>query len=412
VPPRSRRPLLLGLIALLVVLAVVVSVAVVQRDDGPATETGAPVAQDQPGPVLLVPGYGGSAASVAALAGELRAAGRTVSVIEPPGDGRGDLRDTARVLLEESDRALRTARPASTSSATPPAASSPATGPRSSAVTPSRAAVVTRGLTHHGTSLAALGARVGRCPPGCEQLVPDSDLLTDLNADDETPDGPLWTTIWTDQDETVTPPDSARLDGATQVVVQQVCPGTAVAHGELPQHPLVTALVLEALAADPPPASYGPAGLRPPVDVTGGDARQPGRPAGTRRPSSAHTATTAALESSAAPNDARSMSSPASTGPSTAPRSLAICQPAIAVPPRPCTTSPTIAAGATPSSAPPAAKTGHGEQERDRSGGQREPGQRRRRQQPPDDEGRSSAELVHRPAGRQQQQPPARARRP
>ena len=256
--PRSRRPLLLGLIALLVVLAVVVSVAVVQRDDGPATETGAPVAQDQPGPVLLVPGYGGSAASVAALAGELRAAGRTVSVIEPPGDGRGDLRDTARVLLEESDRALRDGAP-----------SVDVVGYSAGGVIARYWAaelggdavarrVVTLGSPHHGTSLAALGARVGRCPPGCEQLVPDSDLLSDLNADDETPDGPLWTTIWTDRDTIVTPPDSARLDGATQVVVQQVCPGTAVSHGELPQHPLVTALVLEALAADPPPASYGP----------------------------------------------------------------------------------------------------------------------------------------------------------
>jgi hypothetical protein len=72
-----------------------------------------------------------------------------------------------------------------------------------------------------------------------------------------TPDGPLWTTVWTDQDETVTPPDSARLDGATAVVVQQVCPGTTLAHGGLPRSPLVTAVVLEALSVSPR-ASYGP----------------------------------------------------------------------------------------------------------------------------------------------------------
>jgi pimeloyl-ACP methyl ester carboxylesterase len=257
-PPLSRRPLLLGLIAVLVVLAVVVTVAVVQRDDGPATEAGAPVAQDRPGPVLLVPGYGGSAESLPVLAEELRAAGRTVTVIEPPGDGLGDLRETARVLLEESERAMDDGAPSVDVvgySAGGLIARYWAAELGGDAVA---RRIVTVGSPHHGTSLAALGARVGRCPPGCEQLVPDSDLLTDLNADDETPDGPLWTTIWTDQDETVTPPDSARLDGATQVVVQQVCPGTAVAHGELPQHPLVTALVLEALAVDPPPASYGP----------------------------------------------------------------------------------------------------------------------------------------------------------
>jgi len=65
--------------------------------------------------------------------------------------------------------------------------------------------------------------------------------------------------VWTEQDDVVTPPDSARLEGATQVVVQQLCPGTSLDHGGLPRSPLVTAVVLEVLDVDPPPSSYGPA---------------------------------------------------------------------------------------------------------------------------------------------------------
>jgi len=45
----------------------------------------------------------------------------------------------------------------------------------------------------------------------CQQLVPGSDLLDAL---DESANGPVWTSLWTAQDEVVTPPDSARLDGA------------------------------------------------------------------------------------------------------------------------------------------------------------------------------------------------------
>ena len=55
------------------------------------------------------------------------------------------------------------------------------------------------------------------------QLGTDSDLLFRLNAGDETPDGPTWVSIWTTQDRTVTPPDSARLEGALNLPVQSVC---------------------------------------------------------------------------------------------------------------------------------------------------------------------------------------------
>ena len=43
--------------------------------------------QDVVGPVLLVPGYGGSTGSLESLADLLRGAGRTAIVVSLPGDG-------------------------------------------------------------------------------------------------------------------------------------------------------------------------------------------------------------------------------------------------------------------------------------------------------------------------------------
>jgi hypothetical protein len=73
--------------------------------------------------------------------------------------------------------------------------------------------VVTLGSPHHGTSVAALAREFvpDSCPEACRQLSPDSDLLRELNAADETPRGPLFVSIWTRVDRVVTPPESSRL---------------------------------------------------------------------------------------------------------------------------------------------------------------------------------------------------------
>jgi hypothetical protein len=59
--------------------------------------------------------------------------------------------------------------------------------------------------------------------------------------------------IWTSQDTTVTPPDSARLNGALNIPVQSVCAQARVGHGDLPRDPLVQAMVITELGAGSPP---------------------------------------------------------------------------------------------------------------------------------------------------------------
>lgn len=251
----ARRLLLqcLALVAGLAVAAAVLLVAV--RDDRVPV---ADVAQDRPGPVLLVPGYGGDTGGLRVLAERLRREGRRTILVRPPGDGTGDLEDAALRLRAAADDAIEAGAP-SVDVVGYSAGGVVARLWAAGGGTAQARRVVTLGSPHHGTDVAALGATFasGACPSACQELVPGSRLLTRLNSGDETPDGPVWTSVWTTDDTVVTPPDSARLEGALEVVVQEVCPGQRLDHGRLPHDPTVQAIVVRALSAAPSP-TLGP----------------------------------------------------------------------------------------------------------------------------------------------------------
>lgn len=111
--------------------------------------------------------------------------------------------------------------------------------------------IVTLGSPLHGAQIAGEGAALApdACPRACRELAPGSDLLSSI--DGPLPDGLPWLSIWTENDETVQPPDSARLAGAVNVPMQSLCPQARISHGELPTNPAVTALVLTALSSAP-----------------------------------------------------------------------------------------------------------------------------------------------------------------
>ena len=247
----ARRRLVVGVAALVVFALAALVVVVVSRAAAPAAE---PVSQERPGPVLLVPGYGGSTASLQTLAGRLTAAGRDASVVQLPGNGTGDLAGAADALADAVDAALDRTGAESVDVVGYSAGGIVARLWVEDGGADVARRIVTLGSPHHGTTLADLAGDVApeQCPLGCQQLGTDSDVLARLNADDETPEGPTWVSIWTTQDRTVTPPDTARLDGALNLPVQSVCAQARIAHGDLPRDPVVIEIVLAELAPGEP----------------------------------------------------------------------------------------------------------------------------------------------------------------
>ena len=241
--PARRRLAFFVLALVLVGVVAAVAAFVASRS---TSDPVASVDQSVPGPVLLVPGFGGSTDALEVLAAELRDDGRDATVVALPDGGVGDLTVQAQTLRDAVDAALT--RTGATSvdvvgySAGGVVARIWATD-LGGAEQARR--IVTLGSPHHGTQVAALAAQFvpDQCAAACQQLAPDSSVLTALNSGDETPEGPQWVSIWTESDQVVTPPNSAQLDGAIDIPVQSVCADSTVDHGNLPRDPLVAAMV-------------------------------------------------------------------------------------------------------------------------------------------------------------------------
>lgn len=220
------------------------AVVAVREWPGPATA----LAPDRPATVLLVPGFGGDRTALAPLADRIRADGRKAVVLTLPGDGTGDLLQQTQVL----DDAVNTALKGGTSSVDIVGYSAGGVVARLwVADNKGRAQqIVTMGSPLHGTTLAAEGGALapGACPTACRQLAPGSAVLAPIAGAADIP----WVSIWTEDDQTVTPPDSARLAGAVNVPLQQVCPGARVSHEQLPTDPRVIGLVIDGLTGRVP----------------------------------------------------------------------------------------------------------------------------------------------------------------
>ncbi|CAN5577387.1 lipase [soil metagenome] len=251
----ARRRLVLALAAAVVALGVAIAALGIVRGLSSAD----PVAQDAPGPVVVIAGYGGDGAVLEPIIALLRDEGRVVEVFPGVDDNTGDLIEQAQELGTFVGTVRRD------SSATSVDLIGFSAGGVVARLWVSEMGgdvltrrVVTIGSPHHGTIMSSLASEIGMCPAACEQLRPDSDVLRNLNAGDETPDGPEWITFRTDNDRTVTPSTSADLDGALNVPVQQYCPEATTGHLQLPSSPVVlTALPLVLDSGEPSAPTQG-----------------------------------------------------------------------------------------------------------------------------------------------------------
>ena len=199
-----------------------------------------PVGKDAPRPILFAPGTGSDGSQAFVLAGDAFAAmRRTLCVVVFPRRATADLQDSVQYLVFGIRRLSRRA-------GRPIAVAGVSQGGLliRMALTywPSlRARVrdaVTAAATHHGsrgTRESAIECVTMGCPPALWQQRPGSGLLRALNdGRDETPGRTAYTTVRSATDEIVRPQTGPRptsvLNGASNILIQDICPGRATTH--------------------------------------------------------------------------------------------------------------------------------------------------------------------------------------
>jgi triacylglycerol esterase/lipase EstA (alpha/beta hydrolase family) len=139
--------------------------------------------------------------------------------------------------------------------------------------------IVTLGSPHHGVfdpDVVDLPCPIPCIPGALWQMREGSRFLTALNAGDETPDPVSYTSIWSATDELVQgmslgKPTSV-LEGASNFMVQDLCPGRFVSHVGLATDAVTHAVVIDALTHEGPaaPSRFDPLScLR--IDIPGLD---------------------------------------------------------------------------------------------------------------------------------------------
>jgi hypothetical protein len=107
---------------------------------------------------------------------------------------------------------------------------------------------------HHGIDSADAVCTTGSCFPAAHQMRHGSKFLAALNAGDETPGPVSVTSVSSNTDELVQPAGTARLAGASNIQLQELCPLRVVHHGGLLSDNATFVLVMDALT-NPGPAS-------------------------------------------------------------------------------------------------------------------------------------------------------------
>jgi triacylglycerol lipase len=119
--------------------------------------------------------------------------------------------------------------------------------------------IVTLGTPHHGVidpTLKLLTCPIPCVPGALWQMREGSAFLRALNAGDETPGDISYTSIWSATDELVqvlalgTP--TSNLAGASNLMIQDLCPGRPVSHVGLATDAPTFAVILDALTRDGP----------------------------------------------------------------------------------------------------------------------------------------------------------------
>jgi triacylglycerol lipase len=238
-PRRRLLVLAVVLVTAAAALAAVLRLAAGPRDRGAGTPPGVT-------PVVLVPGYGGTPDSLSVLRRRLQGLLRPVVVASLPERGSGEIdasvRALGRTVEETGARAVDLVGYSAGGIVVRAWLRQDGNAARARSV-------VLLGTPNHGAELATLAGSLdpSACAATCADLATGSRFLARLNAGDETPPGPRYVSVWTQQDQTVTPPSSALLGGAVNVRVQDVCADAAFGHGGLVRDPLALGLVVRAV---------------------------------------------------------------------------------------------------------------------------------------------------------------------
>ena len=224
-----------------------------------------------PGPVLLVPGYGGSTRRWRRWPPSLRAAGRDVTVVTLPDRALGDLAAQATALGAAVDAALdRTGRRSvDVVGLLGRRGRGPAVGRRGRRSRPGPpAGHAGLAAPRHRARQPRRGLSQGACPVACQQLAPAARCSRGSTPSRCPPDRRT-SSLWTTGDDVVVPPDSAVLDGVPEPVAAEHLPGDRVRHSGLPERP--------AASSDSSPRRW-----RPPVPTGPGGLRADSEPTATR----------------------------------------------------------------------------------------------------------------------------------